>query len=219
MLVLTQEEQSKLTSEELACREKIIQMRIGNNQAFGEDGFYQSFPRLLLKGMRPTDRRIETYGLAQYLSKDAEVLDIGANTGFLDMEIAPQCKSVLGVEYNEKLVSIADTARKMLEIKNVTFTCADYSKWKKANNRRFNVIFSFAVHIWLGIAPEMYAEDICDLLEENGIFLFESHNIKNDKMHKVYGEAFRNKGLEEIATGYIMDDGLQERKYRIFRKS
>lgn len=218
ILALSEVEKAGLTDKELTCREKIIQLRIGNSQAFGEDGFYQSFPRLRLNGMRPTDKRIEKYGLAEYLSKEADVLDIGSNAGFLDMEIAPKCKSVLGVEYNAKLVDVANTAKDILKISNAQFICDDYSNWKKENKRRFNVIFSFAVHVWLGVLPEVYAENICSLLENDGIFLFESHVLQTDKYYDAYCNSFKNQGLVEIAAGYIMDDGVTERKYTIFRK-
>ena len=89
-----------LTEDELSCRNKLLNLYGKNSHPFGEGKFYQSFPRIKLEGERPTDIRIEKYDLKRYLSKKVDVLDIGANDGFIDMEISSEVNSVLGVEYN-----------------------------------------------------------------------------------------------------------------------
>lgn len=60
---------------------------------------------------------------------------------------------ILGIEYNEKLVEIAQDTAKLLKVENVEFVNADYNEWQKNNSKKFDVILAFAVHIWLNIEP------------------------------------------------------------------
>lgn len=207
-----------LTEEEVACRNRLLYLYGKNSQAFGESKFYQSFPRIKLEGERPTDIRIEKYNLKQYISKKADVLDIGANDGFIDLEISSEVNSVLGVEYNEKLVEIARVAKDILKIDNVDFVCDDYNHWKTVNHRKFDVIFSFAIHIWIGTTPEEYANDIYRMLNNNGVFFFESQTLESDVKYVDYCREFECVGLKKIREDNIKDDGLTNRRFAIFTK-
>lgn len=208
----------KLTKEEAECRDKLLELCRKSCQAFGENKFYQSFPRLKLDGERPTDVRMEKYVLEKYLSKDADVLDIGANDGFIDMEISSNVRSVLGIEYNEKLVEIAQTAKKILKIDNADFICDDYNHWKAGNQQKYDIIFSFAVHIWIGTFPKEYATDILKMLNRNGILFFESQTLENDVKYADYCKAFEEAGLVKLREDNIMDDGKTNRKFTIYQK-
>lgn len=207
-----------LTEEELACRNRLLDLYGKNSHTFGESKFYQSFPRIKLEGERPTDIRIEKYDLKRYLSKRVDVLDIGANDGFIDMEISSEVNSVLGVEYNEKLVEIACTAKDILKIDNVDFVCDDYNHWKTINHKKFDIIFSFAIHIWIGRTPEEYANDIYQMLNNNGVFFFESQTLENDIKYIDYCREFERVGLKKIREDNIKDDGLTNRRFAIFTK-
>ncbi len=207
-----------LTESELSCRNKLLDLYGENSQAFGESKFYQSFPRIKLEGERPTDIRIEKYDLKRYLSKNVDVLDIGANDGFIDMEISSKVNSVLGVEYNEKLVEIAHLAKDILKIDNVDFVCDDYNHWKIVNRRKFDVIFSFAIHIWIGTTPEEYAKDIYQMLNNNGIFFFESQTLESDVKYVDYCMEFERVGLKKIREDNIKDDYITNRRFTIFVK-
>ena len=207
-----------LTEDELSCRNKLLDLYCKNSQTFGESKFYQSFPRIKLEGERPTDIRIEKYDLKQYLSKKVDVLDIGANDGFIDMEISSEVNSVLGVEYNEKLVEIAHVAKDILKIDNVDFVCDDYNHWKTINHKKFDIIFSFAIHIWIGTTPEEYARDIYKMLNNNGVFFFESQTLESDIKYIDYCREFERVGLKKIREDNIKDDGLTNRRFTIFVK-
>ena len=207
-----------LTEEELSCRNKLLDLYCKNSQTFGESKFYQSFPRIKLEGERPTDIRIEKYDLKRYLSKRVDVLDIGANDGFIDMEISSEVNSVLGVEYNEKLVEMAHVAKDILKIDNVDFVCDDYNHWKTVNRRKFDIIFSFAIHIWIGTTPEEYARDIYKMLNNNGVFFFESQTLESDVKYVDYCREFERVGLKKIREDNIKDDGLTNRRFAIFLK-
>ena len=138
--------------------------------------FYQSFPMLNIKGARPTDERIQLYGLYDILGKSMNVLDIGCNTGFFDMTIADCVNSITGIEYDKDFADIAKGTAEILELGNVTFINADANEWLKSNlHNKYSLILSFAVHGWMGITAEDYAQIISELLEPGGYLLFESH--------------------------------------------
>lgn len=199
-------------------QEKLIDLFCKNVQTFGNEIFYQSFPQLDLIGVRPTEKRIEMYGLDDFLSIESKVLDIGCNSGFFDLTIAPKVKSVLGVEYSKNLVEIATQASRDLQINNVSFICSDFNYWEKNTFETFDVIFSFAVHIWLNVSPKQYAERINSFLNIGGYLIFESQTLKSDILFEEFCQQFKNVGLKEINSNYIMDDLETERKYCIFMK-
>lgn len=126
------------------------------------------------------------------------VLDICANDGFIDLEISSEVNSVLGIEYNEKLVEIAHLAKDILKIDNVDFVCDDYNHWKTVNRRKFDIIFSFAIHIWIGTTPEEYARDIYKMLNNNGVFFFESQTLESDVKYVDYCREFECVGLKKL---------------------
>ena len=186
---------------------------------FGDGGFYQSFQPLGIKGLRDSSFRIKKYGLQDFITDNTSVLDIGCNIGFLDMLIADSAKSVTGLDYSDSLIELAGELAKKINKDNIEFIRADYNDWIKDNNRRFDVILSFAVHGWLNVEPQIYADQIYSILSSDGIIMFESQQFFSDKMYDVFVDEFGNKGLEIIKEGFIKDDGETDRKYVLLKKS
>ena len=161
--------------------------------------FYQSFPMLNIKGNRPTDLRIKTYGLYDVLDKSMNVLDIGSNVGFFDMTIAEHVNSITGIEYDKDFADIAAGTAKILGLDNVTFINADANQWLKNNmNNRYSLILSFAVHCWLNVKAEDYAQIISELLLPRGFLVFESHGIGDGEE---FTAAFLKHGLKKLRGG------------------
>ena len=181
-------------------------------------GFYQSFPMLGIRGERPTDVRINEYGLNEILSKDMDVLDIGCNIGFLDMEISSKVRSVTGIEYNEEAAQLSKRISKKLGILNAGFIGADFKKWGLSCHRKYDFIFSFAVHKWIGLKPDEYADMINNLLKENGCVIFESHSLSSHKNFDDYINAFEERNLVVQRRKPINDDGKTEREFVLLRK-
>ena len=188
-------------------------------QVFGRGEFYQSFPMIELEGQRPTDRRLEEYGVMDILNKNQTVLDIGCNCGFLDMTIAKKVKSVTGIEYNKKLVKIAKKVSKYLNIDNVKFVATDYNKWEKKAKDTYDVICSFAVHYWLQVTPITYTKRLYELLNPGGYIFFESQNLETvDQEFDEYCKEFVKLGMTVVKDGTIKDDDVIERRYLVFKK-
>ena len=209
---------AQIPGDLLAFRDSVVSEYQHYSHAFGENQFYQSFPRLGILGNRPTEVRIAAYGLKEYLTGASQVLDIGCNCGFLDLEIAGMGGHVVGIEYNDNLVDIALRTAKALGIKNVDFISSDYNRWKNNNKERFDMIFSFAVHAWLNVEPADYAAEINGMLNSGGHVILESQTLKTDKRFYDYVEAFQNRGLVVVNDELIKDDGRTERRFLIFAK-
>ena len=135
------------------------------------------------------------------------------------MEIATQVESVLGIEYDATLVNIANCVKDNLNIKNASFVNEDFCNWYKSNSQKYDVIFSFAIHQWLNLSAEQYADILDDLLKQNGYICIESHSLDNgDKKYIPCLEKLISKGYNLCWDGIIKDDGLNSRKYTVLYK-
>lgn len=198
---------------------KILEILKDGNPDFGGDEAYQSLEQIGLKGFRPTLYRINKYGLKKYLEKDKTVLDIGCNTGFIDLSISSFVKKITGVEYDKSLIIVANLAKDYLNIKNVEFLCNDFEKWYLENSKEsFDIIFSFAVHHWLNIDFYQYIDIIDGLLNINGIVCFESQSYDPDTEFDLCIELLLKKDYLVQDKGTIIDDGTTMRKFYILQK-
>ena len=77
-----------LKKKNMHLQEQIINILQEGAPDFGGVMPYQSMELIGLEGMRPTEHRIQEYGLRDILKAEYDVLDIGCNSGFLDMSIA-----------------------------------------------------------------------------------------------------------------------------------
>ena len=206
--------------KDAAFRKYINEIREAGRPDFGQVQFYQSFEQIGLTGTRPTLYRIEKYRMKKFLRKEQDILDIGCNTGFLDMEIASMVKTVTGVEYDQSLVEVANCVKEYVAAENCTFLNRDFHDWYQKNDRTYNVIFSFAIHHWLNLEPEEYAQRIDKLLSAGGYVCFESHDLceKQDEEYEDCLSVWRSIGYHIENQGDIMDDGITERHYVILRK-
>lgn len=186
---------------------------------FGRGKIYQSFPRLGIEGQRPTDIRIQEYKMNDVLLDNMDVLDIGCNIGFLDLSIADKVGSVTGIDNNECLIDIAQNVASMLNIENATFSSGDFKEWIKNNNAKYDAIFSFAVHYWIGMKPRDYARVVSELNREGGYLFFESQDIeKVDNDFDEYIDGFKDEGYQIQSEGMIKDDGIISRRWLVMKK-
>ena len=184
------------------------------NQQFGRGLFYQSFERFLIKGQRPTEFRFYTYGLDKFLKKEYEVLDIGCNCGFFSLYASEYVKCIDGVEFNQALIDIANETKNYLSVENCNFYCADFNNF--SIDKKYDVIFSFAVHHWIGMSMEEYSLKLESYLNTNGLVVFESQNVESvDKDFEEKISEFCRDKFKIINSGEIMDDKDILRNYKI----
>ena len=193
-----------------------IYLILGKDQDFGRGQFYQSLEEIGVKGQRPTEKRIEIYGLKD-LVKGKCVFDIGCNCGFMDLRLALDAKYVHGIEYNAGLIRIAEKVKKHLKRENVSFEVGDFKEYKV--KQKYDIILSFAVHYWIGLPIDEYCQKVVSMLCEGGYLIFESQNRLVDTEFANYCCEFERIGLKSIRKSSICDDGNLERLFYVFQYS
>jgi cyclopropane fatty-acyl-phospholipid synthase-like methyltransferase len=194
---------SKLMHRKSKMSDIEYQMRklfFSKKQQFGGEYFYQSYPPLKIRGHRPTLVRFEIYGLSKYLKKTTAVLDIGGNTGFFSMFISKYVRTIDIVEKNDVLASVGEVLKRHEKIKNVNFICEDFKTFK--SDQKYDVIFAFAVHMWVGMSFSDYMMRIKSLLKPGGIVLLESQDVKVDDLPK------KLKSVSNIFK--VVDEGITD---------
>lgn len=143
---------------------------------YGEGYHYQGWSRLGITGMRDTDARLASTGLAEHV-RDRRVLDIGCNAGFLGLALAATAREVVGFDLNPHLVAIARVAQEHLGVTNTRFEVSAFEDLPV--DEPFGAVLSLANHsTYDGNTRFEIAEylDRCRAhLEPGGLLLFESH--------------------------------------------
>lgn len=204
--------------KDVNIREQILNILQEEQPDFGGVKPYQSMELIGLEGIRPTEYRIRMYELRQILRDQHDVLDIGCNSGFLDLSIAGLVQSVTGIEYDKSLVKVAKLTAEYLKINNCTFYNDDFNHWLKDADKSYHVIFSFAIHHWLNLSAFEYVKVIDQLLRAGGYFCFESHIYGMDQEFDECYDKFVKLGYRVVCKKKMKDDGLQERMYLMFQK-
>ena len=194
-----------------------------SKKVYGLDGsnFYQSLPMLGVNGTRPTDKRIAQYGLKDLLNAKMDVLDIGCNIGFMDMEIASLVRSVTGIELGSGLSRLSKKIASKLNIYNTTFVCADFKEWKNISRRKYDMIFSFANYRWIGLNAQEYVTKIASNIKHGGYVFFEGHDIisfsDEQKEYGDYIDAFIKNGFSCIKFGDSTDQESIQRIWTLLQ--
>ncbi|MFH1386564.1 MAG: class I SAM-dependent methyltransferase [bacterium] len=158
------------------------------NYDYGEGYFYQGCDLVGIQGLRDTRARVLSMDLKNRL-KGLDILDIGCNSGFLDLIIADSAASITGLDINPYLIQIGKVTAKYLNISNVDLLASSFEDW--ALNNRFDAVLSFANHHTYDNLTkhslETYFSKCASFLKPNGLFLFESHapNFEGKNLNNV----------------------------------
>ncbi len=203
-------------NEILATRKKALQRLKdtydNSNSCFGQGGFYQQFPLLKFPGQRPTVARFDTYKICHAFRSGKRVLDIGCNTGFISLYVAPYVDHVDGIEVNTQLVSVANQAAGILGIDNCTFHNTKFEDF--TSPLQYHTIMSLAVHHHIPLSFEQYFKKIDAMLLLGGIFILESGDLTakdsdfDDKINYM-----QRQGYSIYSFGNIKDDEIIYRRF------
>ena len=143
---------------------------------YGEGYFYQGLNEICVTGLRDTSARISALNMSEIV-RGRKVLDIGSNTGFVSIKLAETATSVEGIESNPYLNKIGTLTASYLEMTNVKFNDQSFEDFKASNS--YGVVTSFANHSTFDgntrQTVEEYVVKCHSLIEDGGLFLFESH--------------------------------------------
>ncbi|MCR5254671.1 MAG: class I SAM-dependent methyltransferase [Acetatifactor sp.] len=172
---------------------------------YGGERYYQSCEQLHLTGSRNSGKRILEYEVTRFINATSNVLDIGCNTGFLDLELAGFAKTVTGIDVISGVVNVARKAAEYLNINNAYFYCKNILKSELDN--KYDVILLLAVHgIFQNDSDVLH---LSEALNKNGYLFFESHQFPGDEekyIRRLF--AFLNNGFKLCLSKTICDDGV-----------
>ena len=183
---------------------------------WGRTQFYQSCAELDIEGERDTEKRFNDYKLEYLLDRNMNVLDIGSNCGFLSLFVSKYVNKIIGVEKEQHLFELANKVKDDLNINNCYFIHKDFESFTTIE--KYDVIFSFAEHLWIGMSFVDYIKKIKSLLKLQGLFFIESHkiNLGLDLDFKMKLDLIETLGFTKLYEARI-DEGRDERILAIFR--
>lgn len=202
------------------CLVDIQQKITAHQQQFGRGALYQGHETWGIPGQRPTLQRIGAYQLEKWLPARARVLDIGCNIGMFGLALSAQIEYYYGFDNNPLLIEIARQIADVQEIRNCQFACESFQDFSPHHQAvKFNVVLSFAVHVWIDMPLAQYARTLYDLLEPGGILVWESNRLDtNDKDFFQNVHHFIDAGFAIRFCGRLKDDGIIERGFYILAK-
>ncbi|MCB5208276.1 methyltransferase domain-containing protein [Methylovorus mays] len=187
-------------------------------QAFGRGQLYQGHEAWALAGQRPTLSRLQAYGLDPYLLPEHKVLDIGCNLGLMGMALSPRIARYHGIDSNPALIEIARILAAGRGIKNCEFQHCSFNDLMQTSPEPYDMVLSFAVHVWIGLPMAQYAAQLKTLLKPGGTLIIESNNLaSNDQSFFSDIQVFLDHGYILQKQGMLKDDGIIERGFCIFR--
>lgn len=205
----------------LECKLKMHSIFSQNNQQFGSShAFYQAHEAWGLPGQRPTLARIKEYSLTKWIQPHHEILDIGCNIGCFGIEAARTASHYTGFDINPDLIEIAKTLAENKHSKNCTFLTTDFHRFIQSNEKKYDFIFSFAVHGWIGLPMKNYVDILKSILKPDGFVLIESHDVINDDdLQKFFQQMrfFIEGNFSIVDQGMLKDDNKRRRSFFIFR--
>ena len=195
---------------------QIIDDYLKTTQWFGGSCWYQGSPELGIKGARKNAERIAKYNVDKFLDKKSEVLDIGCNCGFFDIELARWVKSVKGIDVERKYIELANKVSSFRNVENVSFIEGDFMDIQES----FDAVFSLGVHNYIfesGISRENYIRKLKELTRDNGYIFFESHGLISDGNQFVeLCNLFEIYGMKSVYTVHSLEDG--NRRMVVFKR-
>ena len=109
------------------------------------------------------------------LDKSKSVLEIGIGTGRLAIKVAPNCKSLCGIDISEKTIQRADENLSMYQ--NIKLICGNFMSCEF--EAPFDVIYSSLT--FMHIQDKLSAiQKIADLLTNNGLFVLSIDKNQNE---------------------------------------
>jgi SAM-dependent methyltransferase/tRNA A-37 threonylcarbamoyl transferase component Bud32 len=203
-----------------ALRQALDELYAAEAQQFGLTKFYQSFELIgINSAFRSSEARLAFYGLTRFLHKSHNVLDIGCNTGFVSMMLAPFVRRIYGVDATKSLIQIARLTAHFLGHANCQYECVEFTRFE--TSEQFDVVLDLAAHGWINLTFEAFLAKVDRLLKPGGLFVIESHHLQNSA-----DRAFDARVGRIAANGYALLDRRKvpetgdnsPREFCVFRK-
>ena len=176
---------------------------------------YQSLEKLDIPGKRLSQRRVETYELARYLSNSMRVMEVGCNVGFLSLAIADYVHSIDAFDIDQNYITIAEYVQEFCNNNNCRFFVQSLSEFVPIY--QYDFVISTAVHGWSALPFEEYVSILTKHIKPGGLLFFESHELDAEK-NWPDKRALLTNNYDLIGQGFIddVDDRMYQSEIREF---
>lgn len=186
------------------------------------DMLRQGLSSARLPGSRMAEVRLEAYNLQRYLPSCDRALDVNAEQGMLLFGLSGWFSEALGLTDTEANMELSKAVLCFTGIQNVTLKqekLVDHVGGQAA----YDLILACGAHVHQhGESSYMLGERLYSLCAPGGIVLLESRGIHSDsQIEEGFNEAaslIEQAGFTCECIGYLCDDGINKREYRILRK-
>ena len=159
---------------------------------------------------RKIDRRMDTINwINKNLDSDSKILDLGCGPGLYAYELGKLGHNVLGVDFNKESINYAQNHKSIKDV--VQYKYCDYltESFKRKFNTAIMIFCDFGALI--PCEQKILLHKIHDLLNDNGIFIFDVFGLHETKNITEKKDWFISKGNDFWSNEpYFM---MEERKY------
>ena len=166
--------------------------------------------------MFDVETRTKFYDIEQYLTSEMTLLDFGCSTGLFGFYLSDKVKSITGVDYNKKQISVANKFKVEKGKSNCEFICKHFTEFfDSKNNISFDFILLLALVDHIKKDTKISNLELVNILKTklniNGYILIESAPMRtelntlppanyNETWNEFYTVLKNDKDLEEIYT-------------------
>ena len=88
-----------------------------------------------------------SHEILELIDENKNILDVGCGTGRLTLSLAPECRSVTGIDLSSKNIALAELNLEKAGFDNVSFVCCDAAEFGSTTGKIFDyAIISFIIH-------------------------------------------------------------------------
>ena len=124
------------------------------------------------KANRSIPDRVKEYGILDYVNKDSAVLDLGCNRGYFGVHLSPNISHYVGIDSDKFQLQYGINECLRKGITNVNYSNTNYYL---SMTDKYDIIFCFAFHIYVGVSMAGFAKHLINILNPNGHLFLEGH--------------------------------------------
>jgi tetratricopeptide (TPR) repeat protein len=182
----------------------------------------QGLERAWLPGSRPTEARLVAYDLAPLLPEHCRALDVNAEQGFLLLGLAERLSHAEGLAMSEFQQALCVATAEALDVAAPITSGVDLAS-HKPRKKAYDLVLACGAHRSKELMPAALGEKLYALCAPGGIVLLESSGVRSTTQVEPgfadAAKAIASAGFTLERVGELCDDGVNQREFRVLRRS